>query len=65
MIYKNVIKYLPTYSVGDVSFANTYMVIVQCELPRDVFADKPIKPLTEIVTQSAPGDFIVNMYFYR
>ncbi|KAL4218943.1 Zona pellucida-like domain [Mactra antiquata] len=64
MIYRNIIKYMPTYSVGDVSFANTYMVEVQCELPRNVLADKPIEPLTETVTQSAPGEFIVNMLFY-
>lgn len=41
------------------------MVHVQCELPRDVEADKPIRPLTETVTQVAPGEFVVNMHFYR
>ncbi|XP_052788727.1 mucin-2-like [Mya arenaria] len=63
--YKNVIKYLPTYTSGSISNTNTYMVEVQCELPRDPGADKPIVPLTETVTQVSQGQFIVNMHFYR
>lgn len=65
IIYKSLIKYDITYTIGDISKANTYMVHVQCELPRDVIADKPIVPLTETVTKTAPGEFIVNMHFFR
>lgn len=65
IIYRNVIRYSPTFSTGPISNANTYMVHVKCELPRDVVADKPIRPLTETVTQVAPGEFVVNMHFYR
>ncbi|XP_052220710.1 deleted in malignant brain tumors 1 protein-like isoform X1 [Dreissena polymorpha] len=65
IIYKNVIMYLPTFTSGAVSNTNTYMVQVQCELPRDPIADKPILPLTETVTQVAQGQFIVNMHFFR
>jgi len=65
MIYKSVIKYLPTYTIGGVSNTNTYMVQVSCELPRSANPDKPIKPLTEVVTQTAPGQFLVNLHFFR
>lgn len=65
IIYKSIIRYLPTFTVGGVSNTNTYMVHVQCELPRSATPDKPIRPLTETVTQSAPGEFIVNLHFFR
>lgn len=65
MIYKTVIKYLPTFTSGGVSNTNTYMIEVTCELPRDTNPDKPIVPLTETVTQSAQGQYVVTLHFFR
>ena len=67
IIYDNTIRYASTYTIanGQITNANTYMVEIRCALPRDVIADKPIVPVTETVTQSAPGEFLVSLQFYR
>lgn len=65
IIYKTRIRYLPTSSVGSISHANTYIFKLQCEFPRNVdHGGKPIVPVTETITESAPGAFRVSMSFF-
>ncbi|XP_076093744.1 scavenger receptor cysteine-rich domain-containing protein DMBT1-like isoform X2 [Mytilus galloprovincialis] len=65
IIYTNSIKYDYTIIDNEIVRVNTYRIEVSCEFPRDLDTDKGVTPLTETVTQKAPGTFTITMSFYN
>ncbi|KAL3872000.1 hypothetical protein ACJMK2_040119 [Sinanodonta woodiana] len=65
IFYKNTIKYAGTYIDGNIVRVNTYMILVTCEFLKSITDQKPVVPLTETVTQIAPGQFIVTLNFFQ
>ncbi|XP_052092019.1 deleted in malignant brain tumors 1 protein-like isoform X1 [Mytilus californianus] len=65
IIYTNSIKYDYTVIANQIVRVNTYRIEVSCEFPRDLDTDKGVTPLTETVTQKAPGTFTISMSFYN
>lgn len=44
---------------------NTYRIEAKCEFPRDLDTNEGYTPLTETVTQKAPGRFTIDMTFFN
>ncbi|KAK3593700.1 hypothetical protein CHS0354_013595 [Potamilus streckersoni] len=65
IFYKNTVKYAGTFIDGNIVRVNTYMILITCEFPKSITDQKPVQPLTETVTQIAPGQFIVNLNFFQ
>ncbi|KAL3871999.1 hypothetical protein ACJMK2_039970 [Sinanodonta woodiana] len=63
--YENLIRYNSTNIVGNIVRGNTYMITVLCEFPKYVLNQQPIVPLTETVSQRAPGQLAVSLIFYQ
>ena len=66
IIYNNTIRYDYTRFDNAITRVNTYRVEVACVFDRELNVDNPgFIPLTETVTQRAPGVFTIKMDFFR
>ncbi|KAL5011431.1 hypothetical protein ScPMuIL_009982 [Solemya velum] len=65
IIYSNVVKYPYTSVEQDIVRINSYWVHISCEFDRNAIVDRDMLPLTETVTQRAPGQFRIQMMFYQ
>lgn len=65
IFYTNSIRYDYTVIENLIVRVNTYRIEVVCEFPRDLEADKGFTPLTETVTQAAPGAFKILISFFN
>ncbi|KAJ8300760.1 hypothetical protein KUTeg_022279 [Tegillarca granosa] len=67
IIYTNTIRYDYTTQIGNRVRVNLYYVEVSCYFERDLTdnLDKEMQPMSQYVTQKAPGQFRVNMVFFR
>ncbi|CAG5126066.1 unnamed protein product, partial [Candidula unifasciata] len=65
IIYYNEIKYDFTSQEGSITRVNTYRVQISCILPVDVEVTQRVEPITQAVTQSAVGNFPVQLTIYR
>ncbi|XP_069121040.1 uncharacterized protein [Argopecten irradians] len=65
ILYTNTIHYNFTTRLGSITRKNSYLVEVQCAFPRNQSNDNGgYNPVTQLVTQSAPGTFSVGMTLY-
>ncbi|XP_033729953.1 deleted in malignant brain tumors 1 protein-like [Pecten maximus] len=65
IFYTNTIHYNFTTRLGSITRKNSYLVEVQCAFPRNQSNDNGgYSPVTQLVTQSAPGKFSVGMTIY-
>lgn len=65
-MYKNTVRIASTYLQNNVYRKNTYQVYLACDFPRaGNVDDNGIQPLTESVSQRAPGQYNFQMTFYR
>ncbi|XP_060070807.1 deleted in malignant brain tumors 1 protein-like [Ylistrum balloti] len=65
IFYTNTIHYNFTTRLGSITRKNSYLVEVQCEFPRNQSnGNGGYSPVTQLVTQSAPGRFSVGMAMY-
>ncbi|XP_064616288.1 deleted in malignant brain tumors 1 protein-like [Liolophura sinensis] len=66
IVYKNTVRIASTYLQNNVYRKNTYLVYLACDFPRaGNVDDNGIQPLTESVSQRAPGQYNFQMTFYR
>ena len=65
IFYTNSIKYDYTIIENQIVRVNTYRIEVSCQFPRTLNDTEGYTPLTETVTQKAPGRFNIFMTFYN
>ncbi|OWF37447.1 Deleted in malignant brain tumors 1 protein [Mizuhopecten yessoensis] len=65
IFYTNTIHYNFTTRLGVITRKNSYIVELQCAFPRNQSnSDNIYIPVTQLVTQTAPGTFSVGMVMY-